>query len=467
MDQDPIMQLAIDAVRELHRQNSDNYRFPPDVIWSSSEAGKKIPAGRKGSLPRTLVNRGYLKLTGGVARAQAASRRSSKLSEYTFGPELTGRVAVTPANLSALDASMVENAILGFDAASLSVKAEVIARLIAALSAKPFCILTGLAGSGKTKLAEALAMWLSESPAQYRLVAVGADWANNEPLLGYADALHGALYRKPANGALDLMLAASADPFKPYFLILDEMNLSHVERYFADVLSAIESRHAAIALHAHDGKLLSNAAVADVPPQFVLPRNLFIIGTVNVDETTYMFSPKVLDRANVIEFRATRAQISDFLDDPKGLQLKELADQGCGRGASYGAALVAKVSEDVDLIALGDVDANAFRSALLEAFDLLAEMGAEFGFRTAHEISRFVVIHKGLGDASWSLADALDAQVLQKLMPRLHGSARKLEPILTALDGFCAKYALPDSREKIARMQKRLRADGFASFAEN
>lgn len=348
--------------------------------------------------------------------------------------------------------------------AGLTVVSKTSTRVLAALATKPFCILTGLAGSGKTKLAEALAMWLSESPAQYKLVAVGADWTNNEQLLGYADVLHGALYRKPANGALDLMLAAEDNPGKPHFLILDEMNLSHVERYFADVLSAMESRNAPLALHSHGGALPSVAGgVANVPPTLALPRNLFIIGTVNVDETTYMFSPKVLDRANVIEFRATAEQLSDFLDDPRRLQLDALS----GGGAAHGEALVAQAAQEVELAALGDPDSAALKAALLEVFGVLANKGAEFGFRSAYEMARFVVIHKQLCGADWTLADALDAQVLQKLMPRLHGSARKLEKVLADLDVFCDKHGLPDSREKIARMQRRLQADGFASFAEN
>ena len=353
-------------------------------------------------------------------------------------------------------------------AAGMVLGAQLPRRFIAAMASKQLCILTGLAGSGKTKLAEAMALWLSASPAQFKLVAVGADWTNNEPLLGYADALHGNLYRKPANGALDLMLQAATNPALPHFLVLDEMNLSHVERYFADVLSAIESSSAPLALHGHTGPLPSEPGrTADVPPRLPLPRNLFIIGTVNVDETTYTFSPKVLDRANVIEFRASRDQLDAFLDDPARLNLAALQDaQGSGLGASFGPALVATVMAEHDTTRLG-ADQAAFKAALLQAFDLLAEMGAEFGFRSALEMVRFAVIHKAISGDTWQWTDALDAQVLQKLLPRLHGSARKLDPVLTALHGFCTQHGLGDSLEKIERMQKRLQADGFASFAEN
>jgi 5-methylcytosine-specific restriction protein B len=91
-----------------------------------------------------------------------------------------------------------------------------------------------LSGSGKTKLAQAFAMWICEDDSQYCIVPVGADWTNREPLLGFPNALKAKEYVKPDNRVLDLIINATQNTDKPYFLILDEMNLSHVERYFAD-----------------------------------------------------------------------------------------------------------------------------------------------------------------------------------------------------------------------------------------
>ena len=102
----------------------------------------------------------------------------------------------------------------------------------------------------------------------------------------------------------------------PHFLILDEMNLSHVERYFADMLSAIESGEP-LHLHSEAGTVGHPALPSGVPRELSLPPNLFIVGTVNVDETTYMFSPKVLDRANVLEFRVTEEEMVGFLANYK------------------------------------------------------------------------------------------------------------------------------------------------------
>ena len=311
-------------------------------------------------------------------------------------------------------------------------------------------------------------MWLCASDQQYRIVAVGADWTGNENLLGYADALQAGQYRAPVNGALELMLRAVADPSQPYFLILDEMNLSHVERYFADFLAAMESANAQLALHGEAGGLAlgSGAGALDVPAKLALPENLFIVGTVNVDETTYMFSPKVLDRANVLEFRASVQEMGAFLDDPAGLDMEALQ----GQGKAFAAGFVQRAAAGADLASLVDGAGKALgpqlKDDLLALFEALSAVGAEFGFRTAKEIARFMVIHRELSGPDWSYRDALDAQVLQKLMPKLHGSARKLAEVLDKLQAFATDKQLPLTLEKLQRMQQRLERDGFTSFAE-
>ena len=100
------------------------------------------------------------------------------------------------------------------------------------------------------------------------------------------------------------MLKAAQDRLHPHLLILDEMNLAHVERYFADFLSGMESRQPCLPNLVKDEDGCWRVSTMG-PSRLPLPRNLWVIGTVNVDETTYMFSPKVLDRANVFEFRVS------------------------------------------------------------------------------------------------------------------------------------------------------------------
>ena len=94
-------------------------------------------------------------------------------------------------------------------------------------------------------------MWICEVENQHCMVPVGADWTNREPLLGFPNALKEKDYVKPDNRVLDFIIDANKNPDKPYFLILDEMNLSHVERYFTDFLSVMESKNK-IALHSGD-----------------------------------------------------------------------------------------------------------------------------------------------------------------------------------------------------------------------
>jgi hypothetical protein len=369
---------------------------------------------------------------------------------------------ITPIGNAHALSNAVEDFTLCAKASGLHISDSLVSRLIASLLAKRFVILSGLAGSGKTKLADALAMWIcADHSRQTKLIPVGADWTNNENILGYADALHPGKYCTPPSGALDLILAAEKDRTRPYFLVLDEMNLSHVERYFSDMLSAIESGKE-IGLHN------VSSGLDGVPATISLPENLFIIGTINVDETTYMFSPKVLDRANVIEFRATVEQMGSFLNAPEKIRMHEIE----GKGAGYGEPFVAQAGRSDTLLSSiptmisGGVDLGAeLKVRLLEAFEALAAIGAEFGFRTAHEISRFVYFHATLIGPGWRFEEALDAQVLQKLLPKLHGSERRLGPVLKQLGVFCDKYRLPASKEKIDRMADRLK-DGFTSFAE-
>lgn len=391
------------------------------------------------------------------------------ITDYLRAPKKNPPILESFINKEASLGALLSTCSSDISSAGIYLSDGLIGRLVASLLTKRFLILTGLSGSGKTKLAHAFAAWIAESEEQYRVVAVGADWTTNENLLGYQDALRPEIYRKPTNGALDLMLRARDDSERPYFLILDEMNLSHVERYFADMLSAIESGEA-IALHSATEDLPGgDGDTVLVPPRLELPKNLFIVGTVNVDETTYMFSPKVLDRANVIEFRATADQIGDFLDNPQRIRMEALA----GKGAGFGAAFVAAASGDAPPLAElpttihdnGAQCAADLKVRMVEVFKALAPIGAEFGFRTAFEISRFVAFHAVLTGPGWKFSDALDAQVYQKLMPKLHGSERRLGPVLKALEAFCMTHDCTASLQKIRRMQDRLN-DGFTSYAE-
>lgn len=347
---------------------------------------------------------------------------------------------------------------------------QLITRFISSLATKPFVLLSGLSGSGKTKLAQCFAQWICEDDNQYCIVPVGADWTNREPLLGYVNALDNNEYILPENGALELIIRANNNQDKPYFLILDEMNLSHVERYFADFLSVMES--------IDNFKLHSdrNNEKSGVPHEFAWPKNLFVVGTVNIDETTYMFSPKVLDRANVIEFRVDETDIESFLKE--GKDITSIAKMGAEMGHSF---------VDIAKDCTNNNDFTQLNSELLNFFKELQKLGAEFGYRTASEIQTlFAKIDLVNPSYSTKENEKIDIAIMQKLLPKLHGSRRKLLKTLNLLAQKCLekeqniifdergvykieeeneiKYSL--SFEKIARMYKNAIENGFASYAE-
>ena len=413
---------------------------------------------------------GSLKLLVGSAKLdqlfiwQAAASPSLLPSQKQSPDDLTGLI---PALLGDLNA------------AHLIASETLVKSVVSSLITKPFLIFTGLSGSGKSRIALSIANWLSEDPnKQVAMVPVGSDWDNEEPVFGFADALHASenKYFAPSNGILRLLINANQEPDKPFFVLLDEMNLSHVERYFASLLSALES-HMPIQLHSKEAMSSDDLSV---PPQILLPSNVFIIGTVNIDETTYLFSPKVLDRANVVEFRVSKDEMENFLNS----NISEIGDLS-GLGSRYSQVFLESCSlpagniqygiekATIEIATAGASSAEGFMNAkeklsldLLSVFEALKTAGAEFGYRTAGEIYRFVFIWTLLSGGKADYRHAVDAQFMQKLLPKLNGSARKLDPILKILEEKCNEQDLQLSLEKIRRMRRSLNANGFTSFTD-
>tara|TARA_R110000868_G_scaffold143574_1_gene361901 strand:- start:4658 stop:7024 length:2367 start_codon:yes stop_codon:yes gene_type:complete len=333
----------------------------------------------------------------------------------------------------------------------------------------------------------------SEPAKRYEIVSVGPDWTSREASLGYVDALDADHYVR-STPIVNLILRARAAPQSPFFLVLDEMNLSHVERYFSEFLSSIESEEA---MFLHGGLV----DIDGVPPSVQWPNNLFVVGTVNVDETTYMFSPKVLDRANTIEFRISDEGMDAYLlQSGASIEIRDLA----GRGAKFSDAFMHHASG-----AHVVTEAGRLAAELKLLFSILRPHGGEFGFRTVREIQRYFTAMEAL-IPDVDFFHPLDIQVLQKILPRLSGPRRRLEGVLCALGIYCAyprewdantaslvnvdsileaaaragksgettlhplsenfayehNAMLPVALDKIKRMLSRLETDGFASFAE-
>lgn len=347
---------------------------------------------------------------------------------------------------------------------------KLISRFVSSLLTKPFVLLTGLSGSGKTKIAQSFVKWICESENQYKIIPVGADWTNREPLLGYPNGLNPKEYVTPDSGVLNLIIEASkvGNEDKPYFLILDEMNLSHVERYFADFLSVMESDDK---IKLYSGSARKDLKGNDVPNEIFWSKNLFIIGTVNIDETTYMFSPKVLDRANTIEFRVDETNIKSFFDLPSKIDLSVLESKGASMAKNF-----LEIAKDNSI----EKD-DEYSEIFVKFFNELKKVGAEFGYRTAVEM--LLLIKKLNVISTISKDEGIDIAVMQKLLPKLHGSRSKISKVLDALILLCLKdgqtfsiakrdevlienIKYPVAFEKLVRMYKNALDNGFTSYAE-
>lgn len=349
---------------------------------------------------------------------------------------------------------------------------------IASLATKRFAILTGLSGSGKTQIALRFGQWLGKSA----VVAVRPDWTGAESLFGYEDALQEAKGgRRPWHvpKALKLMLSAAANPSQPHLLVLDEMNLAHVERYFADILSGMESGEVCLPNLSEGSDGLWRLRDGG-PEEIKVPSNLFVVGTVNVDETTYLFSPKVLDRANTFEFRVNVEDLSTQTQKPEEM------DPGPFEiiQAFMSVAINDRWHLDHPAQELPEFDA-----LLRTLHRLLSEGGFEFGHRVFYEAIRYSAMLSASGDSGHR--GALDNVILQKILPRLHGARRRLEAPLCSLGRFCMDLThvegtgipgsvpqfnpskppasaplLPKSFDKVRRMYQSLVANQFASFTE-
>ncbi|MEZ4424967.1 MAG: hypothetical protein R3E98_16350 [Gemmatimonadota bacterium] len=350
---------------------------------------------------------------------------------------------------------------------------ELVRTFIVSLATKRFALLTGLSGSGKTQIALRFGEWLGGGP-RVLVEPVRPDWTGPEPLLGYEDGLRSRdASGRPAWMAprpLRFMLSAARDPGRPHLLILDEMNLAHVERYFADVLSGMESEAPCIPNLERDEEGVWRP-VSDGSERIPVPPNLLVVGTVNVDETTYMFSPKVLDRANTFEFRVLTEDLQPSSQRPRP------CEPTLDRLVAAFLSATARPAPPAE---------PEFYDALRSVHRLLLEGGFEFGHRVFFEAGRFAGLWAAAGGEGWHAA--LDLQILQKVLPRLHGARRRLEPTLCALGEFCATGSFeegavragraafdplevgsdaaiyPRSLDKVQRMTAILRAQQFASF---
>lgn len=346
-------------------------------------------------------------------------------------------------------------------------KTDFARRYITSLLAKPFVILTGNSGTGKTRISKQFAEYLEwesdEGKKNWVIIPVGADWTDNTKILGYYNPL-----AEDGNGKyektkiVELIEEANRHKEIPYFVILDEMNLSHVERYFSDFLSHMETPDTPFELEGYTRRL-------------DYPENMFVVGTVNIDETTYMFSPKVLDRANVIEFKPQKEDVFKVFSAAGTVGKMVPVNDGSAQAFLKLAKEIrtGKFAVDEDLTHYyTDVDGDFTGSNLdyvegvfSDIYEIVQKYDFEFAFRTVKEIRNYIAAaYELLEKTEFNLNQIIDEQLLQKILPKIHGNKKENGQMLEELTGLCDKYSLVLSKKKIEQMKGKLAKVQYASF---
>lgn len=329
------------------------------------------------------------------------------------------------------------------------------------LKSKPFVILAGTSGTGKTRLVK---LFSEAIGAEYRLVSVRPDWSDGSDLFGHYD-LNGKFIEGPV---CECFKMAEANPQKPVFLCLDEMNLARVEYYLSDFLSVIESKE-----KQEDGSILTTG-IAQY--ETGIPDNLYVVGTVNMDETTFPFSRKVLDRANTIEFNFV-----DLMPAFDGTFTSQEPIKVSNEFLRSEYLILARDCADES------VYVNEICSELQSINEILRNANAHVGYRVRDEIVFYMLEnHKDGGILKHE--EAFDNEIMQKILPRLQGSSASVRDMLCKLFKLCAadhsqkngdtdsekmQKVLDDdsiacryrkSAEKLQMMVRRFEDDGFTSY---
>lgn len=352
---------------------------------------------------------------------------------------------------------------------------DLIENFYLSLKSKPFVILAGTSGTGKTRLVRlfAEAIGATAENGRYKLVSVRPDWSDSSDLFGHVN-LQGEF--KPG-AIIDFVKEASKNTDKPYFLCLDEMNLARVEYYLSDFLSIIETRKK----NKETDEIVTDEIKLDMAAQaeyggLYLPENLYVIGTVNMDETTFPFSKKVLDRANTIEF--------SYVDLNPDFSLEAEETEEIELGNDFLKAEYIVLKADVDA---ADYDyISKVCTELQDINRILQEANAHVGYRVRDEIVFYMLNNEKAKLLSYE--EALDNEIMQKILPRIQGSGAAIKELLCELfKKFAGDYSgisqdsawkqmktyietneknckYKKSAEKICYMMRRFEEDGFTSY---
>ena len=362
---------------------------------------------------------------------------------------------------------------------------------ITAIKSKPFLLLAGISGTGKSRIVRELARscwdegseeFEAQKPKNFEMVQVKPNWHDSSELIGYVSRIDGVRY--VVGPFLKFMVKAMQDPETPYFLCLDEMNLAPVEQYFAEYLSVVESRR-----RQEDGTITTDPIVDysnteeykslidqlfpddyDLRKEYLteeggkrlsIPSNLIVVGTVNMDETTFSFSRKVLDRAMTIEMNE--------------VDLKGGLDAHHEKIGKLGAAeLIGRAVEGVDVYSAYKNVCDTAIAYLQKINNVLEGTPFKIAYRTRNEVLLYVVNNLPYKQEGESEADvinrALDEITNMKILSRIEGDADKIGNLLERLTNV-VKEQLGEqittedsvSLKKLAEMERKLKS-GYTSF---
>jgi len=345
------------------------------------------------------------------------------------------------------------------------------------LKSKPFVLLAGISGTGKTKLVKlfAEAINCTSSNNRFKLISVRPDWNDSSDLLGYKN-LKGEFIPGPM---IDIIQRANNNRDEIHIVCLDEMNLARVEYYFSEFLSKMETREFVDedkieTIPLFDKRDFEKDEDKKIYGELVMPDNLYIVGTVNMDETTHPFSKKVLDRANTIEFNNIDLKTYS-LDDQEGLSPIEEIDN---------KFLTAEYLKLKDCSKNEKEYIDEIINELDEINNILNEANLHAGYRIRDEIIFYMLNNKKY--LQMDKNKAFDFQLMQKILPRIQGSSTAIKKVIRELFTFATgksfdetvnigdeareyvkknndiKY--PKSAKKLAYMIKRMEEDRFTAY---
>lgn len=330
----------------------------------------------------------------------------------------------------------IENAIKYIHAAGFTYSDEVLKDYYICLKSKPFVILAGMSGTGKTQITRLFSKAIS---AHFQLISVASSWRSDADLLGFYDKATNTFKETRFVTIIRAALMAYKKGAPDMFVVcLDEMNLARVEHYFAKFLSAMEGSTV------EDRKIVLDGT-GEV---LYWPPNLFFVGTVNMDETTFTFSDKVLDRANSIEFTMSlddifAESVKKQPPEPQALTFQEFA----------------QARKDLFDPTVREVS-KRWRGEIAQIWKMLEPLNYHFGFRIRDEIELYLANAAGLLEERV----AFDLCVKQKILPKISGRGDSLKLLLINLQDYFTEKKYRHSAKKVEEMKRRLIRDDFTGY---